>query len=310
MKNLLHLFSGIERSFSRASITTTASQCSFAGAPLFRSIISAVLLAVLLGGSAGAFPPAPHHLIYGTVRDEMGNPLWLEGAAVILETPSGVLIKGEISPGLEPGVNYKIAVPLDSGVTSDAYRSGALRTTMPFKLRVEVRRSIYLPIEMSGDFSRLGRAAESTRLDLTLGEDSNGNGLPDAWERALIAASGGELDQINPNDDLDKDGLSNLQEYLAGTFAFDQSDGFSLKVIEMKPEGCLMEFMTIRGRTYSVYASADMKNWEVVSFRVTAAGAVLSDQQKYQAIDSQVVRGWVSPSSTDPGLRFFKLRVE
>ena len=30
----------------------------------------------------------------------------------------------------------------------------------------------------------LGKPSETTRLDLTLGEDSDGDGLPDAWERA------------------------------------------------------------------------------------------------------------------------------
>ena len=46
---------------------------------------------------------------------------------------------------------------------------------------------------MRGDYSALGRPGESTRIDLTLGEDRDGDGLPDAWERTLITASGGKL---------------------------------------------------------------------------------------------------------------------
>lgn len=274
----------------------------------FQILLFAGLL--LSGGSITAFPPAPHHIIYGTVRDEMGNPLWLEGAAVILETPSGVSIKAEIVAGLEPGVNYKLAVPIDAGVTLDTYRSSALRATMPFKLRVQVRQSNYLPIEMSGDFSKLGRAAESTRLDLTLGEDSNGNGLPDAWERALLAASGRELGEINPNDDLDNDGLTNLQEYQAGTFAFDEEDGFALRIVEMKSSASVMDFMAIRGRTYTVYASSSMENWEAVSFHVAGAGGSQVDRRSYQAAESQVVQISVNATQGQAGLRFFKLRAE
>jgi hypothetical protein len=265
---------------------------------------------LLLTFAAHAFPPAPHHLIYGTVRDEMGNPLWLEGAAVILETPSGVSIRAEIVPGIEPGMNYKLAVPLDTGVTSDAYRTTALRAATLFKLRVQIRQTVYLPIEMTGDFSNLGRAAESTRLDLTLGEDSNGNGLPDAWERALIAASGGQLTEIHPDDDLDNDGLTNLQEYLAGTFAFDVNDGFSLKVIEMNAGAQTIEFMSIRGRTYTVFASSDLNDWELVPFRLPGDSADLPGRRQYQAVDSRVVQVSVSSSPAQPGLRFFKLRAE
>jgi hypothetical protein len=44
------------------------------------------------------------------------------------------------------------------------------------------------------------------------GTDSNGNGLPDAWERTYFRSLG-----VDPNGDADGDGMSNKQEYLAGT---------------------------------------------------------------------------------------------
>lgn len=44
------------------------------------------------------------------------------------------------------------------------------------------------------------------------GTDSNSNGLPDAWELTYFGTLG-----VNPNADSDGDGMSNLQEYLAGT---------------------------------------------------------------------------------------------
>lgn len=259
---------------------------------------------------ADAFPPAPHHTLFGTVRDEMGNPLTVTGAEVILETPTGTAIKATIVPGLGLGMNYKLAVPLDAGVTSDIYRPTAMRTAAPFKMRVRIGQTVYLPIEMSGEFSKLGQSAQSTRLDLTLGEDGNGNGLPDAWERALIAASGGKVKEVRPGDDADGDGLSNLNEYLAGTYAFDNRDGFSLKVVEIKASAPTLEFMVIRGRTYTVFGSSDLGAWAPIPFRFAGDTAESPDRQTYQATDSRVVQVSVQPNANQPAMRFFKLRVE
>jgi len=44
------------------------------------------------------------------------------------------------------------------------------------------------------------------------GTDSNVNGLPDAWERTFFGTLG-----VNPDADPDGDGMSNREEYLAGT---------------------------------------------------------------------------------------------
>ena len=73
--------------------------------PFLALAVSAVLL---VPASARAFPPAPHHLIYGTVRDEYGTPLMTSAAQVILQTPTGVRLKATVAPGVAPGVNYQI----------------------------------------------------------------------------------------------------------------------------------------------------------------------------------------------------------
>jgi hypothetical protein len=51
------------------------------------------------------------------------------------------------------------------------------------------------------------------------GADSDSNGLPDAWERIYFGGIG-----VDPNADPDHDGVSNLQEYLAGTNPTDGTD--------------------------------------------------------------------------------------
>ena len=104
--------------------------------------------------------------------------------------------------------------------------------------------------------------------------------------------------------------MSNLQEYLAGTIAFDLNDGFSLKMVEVNADGIAMEFMAIRGRTYTVFGSSNLKDWGLVPFHLSGDEASLPDRQSYQALETGVVQVSVSPSSGQDGPRLFKLRVE
>ncbi|HMO66527.1 MAG TPA: hypothetical protein PKE47_15115, partial [Verrucomicrobiota bacterium] len=239
-------------------------------------LLPALLAALLpLAPSAPAYPPAPHHKIFGTVRDEFGNPLQGPGVVVILEGPGGRQVRTTAGAPLAPGVNYRLAVPMDSGLTLDPYRPNALQKTAPFRIFVRAGNVTYLPLEMRGDFASLGRPGGQTRLDLTLGEDSDGDGLPDAWEWALILAAGGGLTlaDIRPEDDFDGDGLSNLAEYLAGTYAFDESDGLSLKLVEARNSRAVMELLAIRGRSYTVHGSVDAVTWQALPFRVAGDAA-------------------------------------
>ena len=50
---------------------------------LFHMIASGTLL---LPFTSQTFPPAPHHVIYGLVRNEYGEPLSMSGAQIIFET--------------------------------------------------------------------------------------------------------------------------------------------------------------------------------------------------------------------------------
>jgi hypothetical protein len=268
-----------------------------------------LLLATTL--AARAFPPSPPHTILGLVRDELGQPITT--AKVIFETSAGVKINGQIVPNLQPGVNYSLTIPMDAGLTDDAYKPTALRPAAPFRIKVQIGETLYLPIQMKGDFSHLGAAAGTTRIDLTLGEDSDGDGLPDAWELALISQSGGNLTlaDITPGDDFDHDGISNHSEYVAGTYAFDSEDGFRLTIAGMsaatgKP---LLDFLAIRNHTYTLYGSSDLASWTRLNFRIPAEGADAALRANYSVTDVRQVRV-EADLETGAEVRFFKLLVQ
>ena len=269
-----------------------------------------VIGVLLLCGSALAFPPAPHPTLYGMVRNQFGEPLNFP-SDVYLETPSGIQLRTSVIGNLEPGVNYRIEVPMDSGTSSDtnAYQPTALKPFFPFRLKVQIGQTTYLPIQRTGNFAQIGQPGQKTRIDLTLGVDSDGDGLPDAWEQALISIYGGTLASIRPQDDADGDGISNLNEYLAGTYAFDPADGFRLTLTGTIAGTSSMEFLAIRARTYSIQASPNLQQWTPVNFRVVTGGVAGALQASYPATDVRTLKIQV-PFQSGATNRYFRALVQ
>lgn len=277
--------------------------------------LSRAFLVVLLTGlipiAVVAFPPLPHHTVYGLVRDEFGNPLTAPGTELILDTLSGTSLSTTVVAGLEAGVNYRINVPVDAGLTEDLYRPTALRPTAPFRIRVKIAGRTYVPLEMKANMASLGQPAQASRVDLTLGEDTDGDGLPDAWERSVIAAGklGVSLSGLNPNDRLNGNSLSVLQAYIAGTYAWDPKDGFRVDIVQFDGLNPVLEFLALRGRSYSVIGSDDLVTWVPASFQIQGASASGS-VSFYQSSQLKQVRVTVPSDSGKAPPKFFKLLVK
>jgi len=219
----------------------------------------------IITSTTNAFPPAPHHVVQGLLRDEMGTPLAGPDIRVNFISESGVVLKSMPHPSLGDSINYRLTVPMDSGTTPLLYSHYAQTSQVPYRIEVTVGEKTYLPIEMRGVATRLGEPGGITNLNLTLGEDSDGDGLPDAWERALMNLAG-SLDDIHGGDDSDGDGLTNLEEYYSGTYAFDENDGLRLVFKEMSENQMTFEFLGVTGRTYTLMRSVDLVEWKEVSF--------------------------------------------
>jgi hypothetical protein len=257
---------------------------------------------------AQAFPPAPPHMLYGTLRDEYGTPMSRTDARVVFESLSGAQIVTRLAPGLPEGTNYEILIPMDAGVAPGLYRPDAMLPLVPFRLKVIIGNRTYLPIEMSGNMHELGKAAGSTRLDLTLGIDSDGDGIPDAYKDMVIAMMGGGLTRadIRPNFDLDGDGMTVMQEYIAGTYPWDANDRLFLNILHYIDGKATLEFFAIDGRSYQIEASTDLVHWQHVPFRVPAVDAPGAPRLAFLA--KAYRRTEIEVSSVD-GERFYRLRV-
>ena len=271
-------------------------------------VLTGLLLAT---GTAGAFPPAPYYTLYGMVRDQVGQTVTSEGAVVIL-------LKGGVEVGRTPITSNRLDQSYEMNMRIDQNRSGttfytdkAVAAGGLFSLIVSMNGELFYPIEVSGNLTA-GKGGERVKLDLTLGEDRDKDSLPDTWEAWQLYQAGlhpdengdWDLSLINPNGDFDKDGQSNLLEYIAGTFAGDATETFNLTIKEKLPQSVRFEFYGITGKVYTLESTLDMKTWTRVPFSVGAPGA---GNDAHQASDVGIVSAFTAPRSSTR--EFYRLYV-
>jgi hypothetical protein len=266
----------------------------------------------LLGYStADAFPPAPCYTLYGMVRDQIGQTVSADGMKV-------VLLKGGIEVGHAPITSnrldqcYELSIRIDQARSGMAYYSEkAIAASGLFSLVVTMNGESFYPIEVSGNLTA-GRGGERVRLDLTLGEDKDKDGLPDSWEAWQLYQAGyypndngiWDLTLIDPSGDFDRDGQSNGLEYLAGTFAGDATEHFSLTIKQKLKDSVRFEFYAITGKVYTIESSLDMQTWTRVPF---AVGALATGSQAYLATEVAILSAFAAPRSTTQ--EFYRLTV-
>ena len=271
------------------------------------------LVSAISGGTlALAYPPAPHHLIFGCVRDEQGTPLVNPGPIIVLQTPTGTTLAANILPGVAPGVNFELQVPMDAGITPDPYAPLALRAAAPFKIYVVIGQTTNTPIQMTGNYSQLGRPGKETRIDLTLGTDANGDGIPDAWEYGFLAALGSNLslNDLRSGMDLAHDGRTLLQEYLLGNYPMDPTDPLLVTLVALNGGSPILQFTGVTGRSYTVLGSADLKQWTPVSFLVPLEGSSAGTHSYYYAPSTDTVQVQVVQPASGPPKTFFRLQLQ
>lgn len=215
--------------------------------------------------AAPAIPQAPV-ITYGLVRDPYGTPLTKASSATLelvrnAARDGTVYARAAVGDSGIPGMNYRLSLEIDS--------SGPTRANA-----VCAGTEMFVAAALGGNAATLSPAAVFTtpaqgtrqRLDFSTGTDSDGDGLPDEWERWVIDVAGrgtgadgqatdADVAAFRPDGDADGDGMTNLQEFLAGTDPFTETDLFKIESFEVLPG---------TGRARLVFTSAADRSYRVV----------------------------------------------
>ena len=230
---------------------------------------ASLLAIILLAGKAHAFPPAPSFTYHGTVRDGFGQsiPSGADAYLVVLRGTT-VISQAPIGDQFHVGENYRLQLPLDLDPAS-AYSATALSPSQQISFQVRFP-SRTVPISsISTAATIIGSPAGVLRLDLTTGADGDNDGLPDDWEYDQLDLAGigfsdprYGLNAFSRDGDFNRNGLSDYDEYIAGTFAALNGSGLGLKVTHVDSDGFThLELKASFGKHYRFQSSPDMLTW-------------------------------------------------
>lgn len=92
-------------------------------------------------------------------------------------------------------------------------------------------------------------------------QDTDGDGMPDAWE----SAHGLRLeDAADARLDADGDGLTNLEEFLAGTDPQDEKSTLAIEAVTLSGGNLRLRFQAVAGKRYTVQVRASLmsRDWQ------------------------------------------------
>lgn len=187
----------------------------------FLMLLCAVWLAVNETAHAGLSEPP--NVLFGFVS--VSNVLaTAERTDLVIEARRGavgpVVASYRVGATAEFGDAYFLEIPLEAPVpagVSSASNASVGGATLQVSLLQD-------GVALATVTYSVGERGKFQRLDFVVGPTSDTNGLPDAWEIANFGIAG-----QNPNGDRDRDGMTHLQEYMAGTDP-NKADAFRLEV--------------------------------------------------------------------------------
>ena len=231
----------------------------------------ALLGMVWLGGIApftvrGGIPE-PDLVWYGRVMGMSGgNPVRLTAGTMVWRVEpllgGAALELTTTLTNINDQFSYVLRVPCESPEPGGGVSDGVVVLSNPAVTYSRVTVTLNgQPVSLSGPTGQfapgLADRGRIERIDLeTAGAlpDSDGDGLPDAWEQQYFGSTTG----ANAGDDSDGDGATNLEEFRSGTNPQDAQSRFAVVNISVVSTGVLVEWSSEAGRRYRVKRSSSL----------------------------------------------------
>lgn len=260
---------------------------------------------------AGEGIPEPPVVYYGTIRNVgMFNFRMTAGALVWQVTrltngvPAGSFAVNSSLSNVLGQFSYVIQIPCESSLLSAPATNPAVLVlastpnTYRFDAMVDGSPVAFTVPALSAFSASPPNRGRIVRADLTINApcaDINNNGICDWWEDLHFG------DECDPNADPDRDGASNLAEFLAGTDPLVSSS--VLVFVDYRPHtsgGFEVEWNSAEGRSYTLLSTTQLQspNWTVIRSNI------VSTPPRNTLVDTNPV-----PSGATAG-RFYQLKLE
>ncbi|MDD4736363.1 MAG: hypothetical protein PHP44_09685 [Kiritimatiellae bacterium] len=239
-------------------------------------------LVVVCSGVVFANIPQPSCVLYGQVRSGQGWPME-EGRIQVTMCEGGtdeVTFVSDITY-IDAGVNFVMALPLDDG-RGIPYDEESVIKGEAFSVTIS-QYGLELGV-IETNLPVVGGPGDVVQMNVTAGEDTDGDGIPDYWELEFVENSGGaytNISQITREGDFDGDGVNNYMEYLSGTLPYLDYDFFYVEDMSQRSGRVGVTFFSEKGFSYYPEAcdglGTSSQQWSRCEFSETSTGAFQSE---------------------------------